>query len=179
MSEHLFPGLSNYNSVVDDDTLMLGNEVLTNLPLQMTLYFNSVYFPCWIIVTFFMLPLKFWKLSILYQFILALALLSVILVEAIRLYMGFFGNIKEKIPELAGFWLISLLLQSPLQIFLLFCSALRPSILELIAQSIMCIFILIELLFGFFALHYAAKHSLNSFQAANWNVNSLQYYKAD
>uniref|UniRef100_T1HFI1 Uncharacterized protein n=1 Tax=Rhodnius prolixus TaxID=13249 RepID=T1HFI1_RHOPR len=69
------------------------------------------------------LPLQFSKLEILYQFILALSLVAVIIIEGIRLYIGYIGNLKEKIPEIASFWLISVLLQTPLQMFLLLSSA--------------------------------------------------------
>lgn len=37
---------------------ILGDDSVVSLPLQMALYFNVVFFPVWIIVMLFMLPVK-------------------------------------------------------------------------------------------------------------------------
>lgn len=34
--------------------------------------------------------------------------------EAIRLYFGYLGNLQERVPELAAFWMVTLVLQLPL-----------------------------------------------------------------
>ncbi|XP_073971656.1 transmembrane protein 17-like [Rhodnius prolixus] len=143
----------------------------SNLPLQVCLYFNVVFFPFWLAVNFIMIPIKFSKLEILYQFILALSLVAVIIIEGIRLYIGYIGNLKEKIPEIASFWLISVLLQTPLQMFLLLSSGIKSSVLERIMQSIMCIFLIVQIILGFIALKHTAKHSVRSFQFVNFNFS--------
>ena len=79
-----------------------------------------------------------------------------------------------QIPELAGFWLISLLLQTPLQFFLLFCKTLRPSALEQLTQFIICIFIIFQLVCGFFALRFASKHSANIFLMSHLHTQSYR-----
>ena len=34
--------------------------------------------------------------------------------ECIRLYFGYLGNLQERVPELAAFWMVTLILQIPL-----------------------------------------------------------------
>uniref|UniRef100_A0A0A9WLI9 Transmembrane protein 17B n=1 Tax=Lygus hesperus TaxID=30085 RepID=A0A0A9WLI9_LYGHE len=170
VSDHIFPGLSNYNLNDYDAYVSKGNEVLSNLPLQVALYFNIIYFPVWLIVNFELLPVKCELLTALYRFILYLVLATVIVVEVVRLYMGYIGNLKEQIPEMAGFWLLTILLQTPLQLFLLACSGLYPTLLDSIMQFIMCLFLLLELVFGFIALRRSAKHSVQSFHLASFHT---------
>ena len=83
------------------------------------LYFNVVYFPFWLIVTIMVITIKYHLLNYLYKFVLVTILVAVIIIELVRLYLGYLGNLTEKVPELAGFWLLTILLQLPLQGFLL------------------------------------------------------------
>ncbi|XP_039300805.1 transmembrane protein 17-like, partial [Nilaparvata lugens] len=119
VSEHFFPGLSYYNNDEDDEFIKLGNEVVSNLPLQMSLYFNVVFFPVWLITTLLTLYLKIGCLSMLYQIIVLVVVTLAVLIELFRLYLGYRGNLCEMIPELAGFFMLTAMLQTPLQLFLL------------------------------------------------------------
>ena len=38
--------------------------------------------------------------------------------QVVRLYLGYLGNLGERVPELAGFWLLTILLQLPMQVFI-------------------------------------------------------------
>ena len=67
-----------------------------------------------------MSDVKYHLLNYLYKFVLVTILVAVIIIEVVRLYLGYLGNLTEKVPELAGFWLLTILLQLPLQGFLLF-----------------------------------------------------------
>ena len=78
-----------------------------------------VYFPFWLSVTIMVITLKYHLLNYLYKFVLVTILVAVIIIELVRLYLGYLGNLTEKVPELAGFWLLTILLQLPLQGFLL------------------------------------------------------------
>lgn len=109
----------------------------------------------------------FWSLPSLYRIILILAFGSVTVIECLRLYIGYKGNLRERVSELAGFWLVTVLLQTPLQAFLLLSSGLQPSLLERIVQSIMCIFLLSQLIFGIMALRNSAKNSVMTFHLSN------------
>lgn len=73
---------------------------------------------------------KFSLLNYLYKFVLVTILVAVMIIEVssspssprspssqvVRLYLGYLGNLGERVPELAGFWLLTILLQLPMQV---------------------------------------------------------------
>lgn len=63
----------------------------------MTVVFNILFFPFWIISTSLMLNLKYDYLSKELRVILMAAIIIFSVVEAIRLYLGFVGNMSEKV----------------------------------------------------------------------------------
>uniref|UniRef100_A0A8C2D5X4 Zgc:112294 n=1 Tax=Cyprinus carpio TaxID=7962 RepID=A0A8C2D5X4_CYPCA len=82
-------------------------EVSSHLPLQMLLYFNIFFFPFWWISEVLMLHLK----CTYDQCLLVTEMVLINIFEVLRVYLGYVGNLKEKVPELAGFWLILFLFQ--------------------------------------------------------------------
>ncbi|NXC44999.1 TM17B protein, partial [Penelope pileata] len=70
--------------------------VLASLPLQVMLYFNAWYFPCWCLAEGMMLQLKYSLLPWYYQLLLLAAFLILMLAEGARLYLGYIGNLQEK-----------------------------------------------------------------------------------
>jgi transmembrane protein 17 len=62
------------------------------------------------------------------------------------------------VPELAGFWLLTILLQLPLQGFLLFNEDLILLPMERAANGLMVVLILIQLITGFVALRKITQH---------------------
>ncbi|NWX22606.1 TMM17 protein, partial [Aegotheles bennettii] len=128
------------------------NEIVSSLPLQMSLYFNVYFFPCWWLSTVVMLYLKYPDLSDYYKFILVTVMILASLIEVIRLYLGYMGNLQEKVPELAGFWLLSLLLQLPVILFLLFNEGLKIQPLERAVHTIFTAFLTSQVIAAFFAL---------------------------
>ncbi|NXC39377.1 TMM17 protein, partial [Penelope pileata] len=145
-----------------------GNEVVTSLPLQMSLYFNVHFFPFWWLSTVVMLQLKYAVLSDYYKFILVTVMILTSLIEVIRLYLGYTGNLQEKVPELAGFWLLSLLLQLPLILFLLFNEDLNIQPLERSVNIIFALFLIFQVTAAFVTLNrmvnkLATQFRLNEF----------------
>ena len=127
VSETMFPGISvttglrgRGTNTMETAAIKLGNQLMSNLPLQVLLYLNVIYFPCWLSVILMVVSVKYHLLNYLYKFVLVTILVAVIIIEIVRLYLGYLGNLTEKVPELAGFWLLTILLQLPLQGFLLF-----------------------------------------------------------
>ena len=125
VSETMFPGITTsaglrYTNTMEQAAIKLGNQLVSNLPLQVLLYLNVIYFPCWLGVILMVTSVKYHLLNYLYKFVLVTILVAVIIIEVVRLYLGYLGNLTEKVPELAGFWLLTILLQLPLQGFLLF-----------------------------------------------------------
>ncbi|XP_076863441.1 transmembrane protein 17B [Brachyhypopomus gauderio] len=151
-------------------------DVVSSLPLQMSLFFNMWFFPFWWISEVVMLHLKYPALQDYYKFILITILILMTLIEAIRLYLGYAGNLQEKVPELAGFWLLSLLLQFPLILFQLFNEAILIQPLERGVHIILASFILVEALSGFAALRAMVRHTESRFHLRQFS--GIQEFKA-
>ncbi|XP_038008828.1 transmembrane protein 17B-like isoform X2 [Motacilla alba alba] len=136
------------------------HKVLSSLPLQVMLYFNVYYFPVWCLAEGIMLHLKF---------LLVTAFLILSLAEGSRLYLGYLGNLQEKVPELAGFLLLSFLIQLPLLLFLLMDGQVIHLPLEVPMHSLLLAFLLLEIVAAFLVLRtmtkqLAAQFHLRQFQ---------------
>ncbi|KAK5909531.1 hypothetical protein CesoFtcFv8_003453 [Champsocephalus esox] len=92
---------SNFSREQEDASVV--NELVSHLPLQMLLYFNLFYFPCWWFSAVFMLEVKFYYLPGYYQALLITGVILLTVVEVVRLYLGYIGNLKEKLPVLLFF----------------------------------------------------------------------------
>ncbi|KAG9330928.1 hypothetical protein AGOR_G00170610 [Albula goreensis] len=149
----------------DEHIKFLGHssDVVSSLPLQMSLSFNLWFFPLWWICEAIMLHLKYPALPDYYKFILITVLTIMTLIEAARLYLGYTGNLQEKVPELAGFWLLSILLQFPLVLFQLFNEAILIQPLERGVHIVLALFILTQAFSGFAALKTMVKHTESHF----------------
>ncbi|NXP43898.1 TMM17 protein, partial [Heliornis fulica] len=143
------------------------SEIVSSLPLQMSLYFNVYYFPFWWLSTVVMLYQKYPVLSD-YKFILVTIMILASLIEVIRLYLGYMGNLMEKVPELAGFWLLSLL-QLPIILFLLFNESLKIQPLERAVNIIFALFLTFQVIAAFVTL----KRMVNKL-ATHFRLNEFQ-----
>ncbi|XP_045150147.1 transmembrane protein 17 [Echinops telfairi] len=126
--------------------------MVSSLVLQVSLYFNTYFFPFWWVSSIMMLYMKYSFLPDYYKFIVVTIIILVTLVEVIRLYLGYMGNLQEKVPELAGFWLLSLLLQLPLILFLLFNGGLKSLPMEKAIHMIYTLFLTFQVVAAFLAL---------------------------
>lgn len=78
-------------------------------------------------------------------------------------------------PELAGFWLLTLLLQSPFVLFLLFNEATIITPLERAVTIIMTAFILFEDVVGYFAIRAMINSQVNKFHLQQFtNLEQLE-----
>ncbi|XP_074641914.1 transmembrane protein 17B-like [Tubulanus polymorphus] len=129
-----------------------GNEYVSSLPLQMALYFNGFYFPFWFICVIMSFVMKYNYLSMLYRIILIAIILTLTIVEIVRLYIGFMGNLTEKVPELAGCWLLTIIIQFPLTLFILLNEATWILPLERAANIVLLAFLVVQMISGYFAI---------------------------
>lgn len=115
VSETIFPGISetykNQNAFRKNSVgsylgmgadkkspaIKLGNEIVSDLPLQMALFFNVCYFPAWLIISIVITTVKYEYLNYLYKFVLVTVLIAATIIEIIRLYLGYLGNLTEKV----------------------------------------------------------------------------------
>ncbi|XP_015516776.1 transmembrane protein 17B [Neodiprion pinetum] len=163
-SDRIFPGLAYHNRIKEFHDI--GNVIKSSLPLQMALYFNTWLFPFWFFISLNLLDQKYHKLSDIYKFITVGVFVIVAVSECIRLYLGYLGNLAEKIPELACFWLISTLIQFPLQMFTLVDGRMLPGRGEHVVNSVMLVFLLTEIITGTIALRNSANHHAKRFYLA-------------
>ncbi|KAK0089811.1 hypothetical protein PV325_005118 [Microctonus aethiopoides] len=163
-SDRIFPGLVYYNQ--EKQLCDTGNCIKSNLPLQMTLYFNVWLFPIWILIMLLGLNSKYYNLSVLHQFITITIYILIVVLECIRLYFGYVGNLSDKIPELACFWLISALLQFPLMGFILLDGNMLLFLIERVSTSMMILLVTMEIITGAIALKIIAEcHSKKFYMA--------------
>ncbi|XP_033111588.1 transmembrane protein 17-like [Anneissia japonica] len=139
-----------------------GNEIVTSLPLQMALYFNVFFFPFWIITCIVMLDLKFLYLQEINQFIYITVYVIMSGTEVMRLYLGYLGNLQERVPELAGFWLLTLVLQLPLCAFILLIGSM-PFPVERAVHIVFLGFVVFEVIIGYIALKVMSNHQVMKF----------------
>ncbi|XP_070572094.1 transmembrane protein 17-like [Ptychodera flava] len=161
-AEYVFPGIT----VIDHrqkHAIKPGNEIVSNLPLQMSLYFNAFYFPFWLVTCVVMYELKFHYLDEFYKFILITVFIVMTFIEIIRLYLGYKGNLMEKVPELAGFWLLTLVIQLPLSIFLVANTGSFVLPIEYAIHIVFILFIAFEIGTGFVAIRVMADHQMTKF----------------
>ncbi|XP_029688379.1 transmembrane protein 17B-like [Takifugu rubripes] len=150
--------------IPENDTLMPHDKrVHSSLKLQMSLYFNTWYFPFWWISESVMLHVKYPALSDPYKFILITILILMTLIETIRLFLGYSGNLQEKVPELAGFWLLTIL-QLAIILFQLFYEAFIIQPLERGVHIVLALFILTQAFFGFVALREMVRQTQSQFR---------------
>nr|KAG5698426.1 hypothetical protein BaRGS_006621 [Batillaria attramentaria] len=140
--------------------LKTGNEYVTNLPLQMLIYFNVFFSPLWFITSIVMLQAKFNNLSELYQIVLISVYIVYTLIEIVRLYLGFVGNLMERVPELAGFWLLTILLQFPLILLLVINDGAILLPLERAVHIVKALFVFSEVIVGYLAIRVMVNYQV-------------------
>uniref|UniRef100_A0A8C1R0U3 Zgc:112294 n=1 Tax=Cyprinus carpio TaxID=7962 RepID=A0A8C1R0U3_CYPCA len=98
-----------------------------------------------------------------YQCLLVTGLVLISIFEVLRVYLGYVGNLKEKVPELAGFWLISFLFQLPIILFFITDEDTIILPLERAVHSLYLTFLLGELLASFLALRVMTRKLTQQF----------------
>ncbi|CAL7950811.1 unnamed protein product [Xylocopa violacea] len=145
----------SYKSIYPDCS-----EIHPNLPLQITLYLNLWFSPGWLVVSFINLTLKYDNLTDVYKLISVAIFLVFTISEFAKLYLGYLGNLAGRIPELASCWVISILIELPLVMFLLFDQQTLSHRSEKYANCLMICFLLTEIITGMIALkNLADKHA--------------------
>lgn len=91
----------------------------SSLPLQMLLYFNVCFFPCWLFSLTFILPVLTLVGDNNHTILMVFAFVFKTVIEFVRLYLGYTGNLAERMPELTAFCLLTIIFQIPLSVFLL------------------------------------------------------------
>lgn len=83
-------------------------------------------------------------------------------IEFPRLYLGYIGNLFKRTSLIMGFWLLTSLIHFPIQSFLLFSPQTKSIPLEIVLDSIMFTFIVIEVIAGAFAARTIIRQALKT-----------------
>ncbi|KAG8146392.1 hypothetical protein E2320_012750 [Naja naja] len=129
----------------------------------MLLYFNVIFLPFWCLSEAIMLELKFSLLPLYYQCLLVAANVTIVGVESARLFLGYIGNLQEKVPELAGFLLLSFVIEMPVLLFILTDHQVIQMPLEMAVHSVLLCFLTLEIMAASFALKEMAKYLARQF----------------
>ncbi|CAF0753832.1 unnamed protein product [Rotaria sordida] len=128
----------------------------SSLPLQMLLYFNVCFFPCWLFSLTFVLPVLALTEANNHTILMVFAFIFKAIIEFVRLYLGYTGNLAERMPELTAFCLLTIIFQIPLSIFLLIYQLLASIEIQMAlifaVEIIYITFIVLEGAFGIFAV---------------------------
>ena len=106
-----------------------------------------------------MIPIR---VELIYQILLATILIAFSGLEISRLYLGYLGNLTEKVPELSGFWLLTLI-QLPVLCFYTFYHNFLSVPFEQALNLVLLAFLTGELIFGYEANKSLVKHQLQKF----------------
>ena len=128
----------------------------SSLPLQMLLYFNVCFFPCWLFSLTFVLPILALATANYHVILMVFAFIFKAVIECVRLYLGYAGNLAERMPELTAFCLLTIIFQIPLSIFLLIyqlIATIEVQLALIFAVEILYLtFLVLEAGFGIYAV---------------------------
>ncbi|KAI5636312.1 hypothetical protein NE865_10978 [Phthorimaea operculella] len=128
----------------------------TMLRLQKCLYINIYLSAIWILTVGFFLHEKMQLLGHLTKYLALTVFALFILIESARLYLGHYGNLACRVPELAGFLMLTVLMQMPLVSFFLFNPYLLSTPTEVTLHVFVWLISCLEVVLGFLALKEAS-----------------------
>lgn len=147
----------------------------SSLPLQMLLYFNVCFFPCWLFSLTFVLPVLTLATANYNVILMVFAFLFKAIIECVRLYLGYAGNLAERMPELTAFCLLTIIFQIPLSIFLLIYQLIVTIEVQLsliFAVEVLYItFLVLEAIFGIYAVRIMVTAQSSRFHYRQFEEN--------
>jgi len=149
---------------MDKHVTHVSQQMASSTPLQVSLYFNAYFFPFWCCSNMVMLALKFDTLSSIYQILLLACLVFMTVLEVVRLYLGYVGNLQEQVPELAGCWLLTTTLQLPLVVIIIVVPGMETLPLDCTVNIILLLFVIWQVFTGLFALYFLSRQQVLKFQ---------------
>ncbi|XP_076285417.1 transmembrane protein 17B [Lasioglossum baleicum] len=143
------------------------NRIKSNLPFQIVLFINLWFFPIWLLVAVVNLDLNYSKyVRDVSDAILLITFFILVVSECLKLYLGYLGNLGGKIPELAACWMISLLMQLPLEMFLVYYHGSLSQHRNVFVDYFMISLLFLEIITGVIALKNLADLRARTFYLA-------------
>jgi transmembrane protein 17 len=126
------------------DLVLQRKPSLSSLGLQMVLYYNACFSVIFIVV---MGSCAFQKAVQYHRYVPSVAVGLFTLVEPVRLWFGFSGNLREKVPDLATYLLMTSFPQFPLVIYLAYLQRVKYPI-DSILGSMMLLLTILQSYYG-------------------------------
>ncbi len=133
---------------------------LSNLPFQVILYYNALFSMAYSVVIGSVGVDKYFNNVTNIAPVIVLCIWFMI--EPFRLYYGIRGNMKERVPDIATFLLISIFPQLPFVVFLGFFQTVYYPI-DVILGSLMIIFLILNIYFGFRSIRFLIRSQTAQF----------------
>ncbi|KNC47358.1 transmembrane protein 17 [Thecamonas trahens ATCC 50062] len=150
--------------------IMTHTQMAASLLLQMLLYYSGLFSLMWGIITACIMAWKWDNLddAPVFQYITMVVFVIWAVVEPLRIWFGFVGNLKEKVPQLAAHCLLNVFPQIPVLIYL---AAFQPSLLpfERVANVIQLLLVIVSAGVGF-----ATTRSLVRNQTSQFYLNQFE-----
>eukprot|EP00002_Diphylleia_rotans_P031985 TRINITY_DN6673_c0_g1_i4.p1 TRINITY_DN6673_c0_g1~~TRINITY_DN6673_c0_g1_i4.p1 ORF type:complete len:181 (+),score=36.77 TRINITY_DN6673_c0_g1_i4:59-601(+) len=158
VTEVVFPSSRVLLQKTDDNPAIFSGhvEVLSSLPLQSLVYFNCLLSLTWFSIG---IPLLQWKRDNLFRGLTVLPYMGFAIwciFEPLRLYSGYVGNLKEKVPHLVVFFILTLF---PVFETIVYFVSIQRRLLpfDVAINSIYLCFLIPEIFFGFQVIHRLIK----------------------
>jgi len=170
----LFPetrDLLDEEEQISSELTITNTEIASSLPLQMLLYFNVQFSLFWgaMILALMVTQENYLEVNTAYRVLSPLLLSVWFMVEPLRLLFGYVGNLQEKVPQLTGFWLFTLIPQLPITFFFIVALPIKVNgtSIQLPFQRagsiiLMC-FVFTEAFVGYYALRRMVKSQVLKF----------------
>lgn len=111
-------------------------------------------------------------------------------IECLRLYLGYSGNLLDKasghykfisiifdyffffkqIPDFAGFWILSVFIQTPLQIYLMTSEPVLKYTTSIVVQGFQCALLVLQVGSSFSVIRRASNFRREQFQSQKSNI---------
>jgi transmembrane protein 17 len=126
------------------DSVITKKPSLSSLGLQMSLYYNSFLSVIFIII---MGTCTVQKAALYKRYVPVVAVGLYLVVEPYRLYFGFSGNLREKVPDLATYLLMTVFPQVPIVIYLGYLQSVTYPV-DAIMGTLVLIFLIVQFYCG-------------------------------
>eukprot|EP01083_Nonionella_stella_P062045 161440_1 len=134
------------------EDLIKTHEVVSNLWLQVALYFNLYYSIMWAVLNLLVWQHKYPRYTGLrVKYLTPIFYTCWLVVEILRIWLGYAGNLREKVPHLAAFFFLTIFPQSILVAY--FVAVQYPLFpVDQITGYILAAFLVVELCVGYRAV---------------------------
>ncbi|CAD7090202.1 unnamed protein product [Hermetia illucens] len=138
-------------------------QQVSSLPLQIFLFVNVYVSAIWLVVHGNYVYEMVNTFGMIQRTLTIMASVIAMPGEVLRLYLGYSGNLGGKISDLAGFWILSTLVQLPIQLYFTLTAA-DDWILIVYLQYLLVCLLLFEIPTGGYASNKLSKHQSQQYR---------------